>query len=292
MLEQMLGWRRIGLLIKKGRRISPTRSLFALIEKVDGPEAWLLTRIVAEGKRMFVTDCLSARMKVENSQERLEEEMGPLGGRGILVDSASYASLLRLCANAKALSDGKRVHAHIISSGYDHCRLLGNLLVHMYGKCGCVEDALAVFGKIRGPNVFTWNIMIGVYTQNGRLDDARSLFDKMPRRDVISWNAIIGAYAQHGRGMCAITLFRQMNLQCVQPDRVTFINTLDACASIVALEDGTLIHSNIIDRGLESDVVVGTALINMYGKCGNLQVARKIFDKTPGGNAVSWTAMI
>eukprot|EP00249_Psilotum_nudum_P032749 c4870_g1_i1 orf=117-680(+) len=183
------------------------------------------------------------------------------------VNSSVYAALLRSCGTVKALWDGRRVHAHIIRAGYDRDRFVNNLLVQMYGKCGCLEDARWVFDKIRQPNQFSWNIMIRAYAQNGFVEEAKWVFDRMPQRDVVSWTAMISAHARNGYGKEAFRFFGQMQLEGVEPDKVTFLSILDVCASLGDLAQGRTSHASIIHRGFELDDVVGTALVNMYGKC-------------------------
>eukprot|EP00249_Psilotum_nudum_P000281 c11205_g1_i1 orf=2-520(-) len=115
------------------------------------------------GTRMSVRDCTCVRLKEECTQEQLQKASDGQGH----VDMQVYAALLRRCGHAKELSAGKCVHSHIIKSGYDRDRLLGNLLVQMYGNCGRLEDARSVFCRIRQRNVFSWNILLAAYAQNG-----------------------------------------------------------------------------------------------------------------------------
>eukprot|EP00249_Psilotum_nudum_P000435 c1204_g1_i1 orf=74-454(+) len=125
--------------------------------------------------------------------EGLNQALGRLGRHGVQASVATFVSLLRSCCRLKALSVGRRVHAHIIRTGCIRDRFLGNLLIQMYGICGSLEEARAVFEKLREPNVYSWNIMFMAYAQNGSLVDARNVFDKMPRRNVVSWTAMITA---------------------------------------------------------------------------------------------------
>eukprot|EP00249_Psilotum_nudum_P036971 c9151_g1_i1 orf=131-697(+) len=113
--------------------------------------------------RVSAGDCAFVGLKEECGQERLKEAVDRLGEMDSPVDSATYATLLRCCGNARALWDGKRVHGHIIGGGLDGDRFLGNLLVQMYGKCGCLGEARGVFDKMGGRNTFSWNIMIQAY---------------------------------------------------------------------------------------------------------------------------------
>jgi pentatricopeptide repeat protein len=78
----------------------------------------------------------------------------------------------------------------------------------------------------------------------------------------------------------------------MEPDKVTFVSALTACASIGALDEGIAIHNRIIDHGFESDFFIGNAIVNMYGKCAALQKAQLFFDIMPKRNVVTWTSLI
>eukprot|EP00249_Psilotum_nudum_P022149 c28392_g4_i1 orf=1-312(-) len=104
-----------------------------------------------------------------------------------------------------------------------------------------------------------------MYGKCGSLEDARIVFDKMPQRNMVSWNSMIASCVQNGYGNGALELFGQMVLRGMKPNRITFISILDACARLATLEEGKAIHADIVEGGFESDVVVGTALVNMYG---------------------------
>lgn len=191
----------------------------------------------------------------------LAEELDLLQHDSTSVEFLTYLNLLRRCGNAKALSHGMLVHDHICRSRYSNDRILGSVVVEMYGKCGAVEDARSVFNDIRRRNVYTWNIMISAYVQNNCCDDA-------------------------------LVLFRQMIAEEIEPDNFTFSSVLGACSSIALLAEGHLIHASVVNAGLELDVVVGTALLNMYAKCGSLEKACKMFDRIPRHDVVAWNALV
>lgn len=208
------------------------------------------------------------------------------------VDSAVVVSLLKRYGKANVLSACRRVHAHIIKFGIDRTTFIGNCIVEMYGNRGSLEDARAVFEQLPNPDIFSWNMVIHAYCKNGQLDDAHIIFDSMLHRNVVSWNAMISTLAQNARGKEALVLFRKMQLESVKPNRITFVSTLDACADLAALAEGLEIHSIIDMAGIELDVITGTALINMYGKCGTVCEARNVFSRMPHRDAITWTAMI
>eukprot|EP01018_Ginkgo_biloba_P030851 Gb_21555 [translate_table: standard] len=191
----------------------------------------------------------------------LKEALDFMNKPGIFLDTYMYASLLQLCANTKSLVGGMQVHAHIRKNELEQNVFLGTQLVSMYDKCGSVENARLAFDKIYKGNVFLWNAMIRGYAWNGPCEEALTLYSKM----------------------------RQAS---VEPDNITFSIVLKACASLSALEEGKEIHYHIIRSGYDRDVFVGTALVDMYAKCGSIEIARQLFDKMPDRNIVSWSAMI
>eukprot|EP01018_Ginkgo_biloba_P016390 Gb_13227 [translate_table: standard] len=226
---------------------------------------------------------------------RLKDAVGILYGMDqsyIHTDSDVYARLLLGCVSSRTLREGKRVHAHIIKTGFKPGIYVGNCLVDMYAKCGSVVDAGQVFDKMPERDVVSWTTLVTGYAKCGNLNNARNLFDKMPERSLVSWNVMIAGYAQHGHCEEALNFYCQMQWIGMKPDEFTFASALSACAGIVALKHGKKVHGQIIRTGFESSVFVGTALVDMYAKCGDIEISRQMFDKMPMRNVVSWTAMI
>jgi pentatricopeptide repeat protein len=95
-----------------------------------------------------------------------------------------------------------------------------------------------------------------------------------------------------GQGQKALELFQQMQQEGVRPNSVTFVGVLNACASVIALEEGRRVHQQIIQSGLESDVFVGSSLVDMYAKCGSIEDACRVFNKMPSRDVVTWTAIL
>ncbi|KAJ7536559.1 hypothetical protein O6H91_12G073800 [Diphasiastrum complanatum] len=186
--------------------------------------------------------------------EQMKEE-------GVQPDIVTYVVLLKSCASIVALEQGKQLHLDIIKSGFASDVIVGSALVDMYAKCRCLEEA-------------------------------RQVFNNMHERDVVSWSVMISGYAEHGLGKEALDLSEQMKQEGVQPNIVTYVVLLKSCASIAALEQGKQLHLDIIESGLDSDVVVGSTLVDMYAKCGRIEDARQVFNNMHERNVVSWNAMI
>eukprot|EP01018_Ginkgo_biloba_P019248 Gb_37820 [translate_table: standard] len=173
----------------------------------------------------------------------------------------TIVGVLPACTQSSALQQGKQIHGYIIKNGFESEIIVDNALIDMYAKCGSI-------------------------------DTARKVFDKMCIRNVVSWSAILAGYVKNGNGNEALSLFNEMQLQEIKPNSVTITSVLPACAILSALQQGKQIHGYIIRNGLESELVVGNALIDMYAKCGTIGFAHQVFDKMSERDMVSWSAII
>ncbi|CAM6058668.1 unnamed protein product [Sphagnum tenellum] len=160
------------------------------------------------------------------------------------------------------------------------------------------DDAQQLFDKMETKNVISWNTMIGGYAELGNSDqcgsmkDAQQVFDSMANRNVISWTAMIGGFSKDGDGEEAFSVFNQMQQEGIVPNTITFISILKLCASTAALLAGKRVHAIINQAGLQADICVGNALVDMYAKCGSIVDAQKVFDKMHERDVVSWNAII
>lgn len=281
---------------------------------------------------------------------------------GVAPDRVTFLHMLSACASQVALEEGKATHGHIKKVGFESDVVVATALLHMYGKCGSLEDAQKMFDKMPERNSISWNAIIAAHARQGHgekafqlfeqmqqegvisgkvsflsildacdrrsalaggkrihtrilyggfisdavvatalvdmygkcgsVEDARSIFDRLSKRDVVSWNAMIGGYARHGHGKDSLRLFDQMRKEGVVPSKATFISVLDACGAQAAIAKGKWIHKLIVQKGFQTDVILATALVNMYSKCGNLKVARSVFNKMSEHDVVSWNAML
>ncbi|GMP36799.1 hypothetical protein CsSME_00008807 [Camellia sinensis var. sinensis] len=175
---------------------------------------------------------------------------------GTQPNAITPVSILPACAGLEFLNLGKLVHGCAVKLGVDSDISLINTLIALCGKCGIV-------------------------------DTAKSLFDQMPVQSLVSWNAMIASYEQTNADRYAIKLFRRMLIEKVEFDYITMVSVISACANLGALNTGKWIHKLVRNKGLETN-----ALIDMYAKCGNIDLARDAFDKLPHKSVVSWTSII
>eukprot|EP01018_Ginkgo_biloba_P027099 Gb_06370 [translate_table: standard] len=177
---------------------------------------------------------------------------------GLKPDMFTISVTLKACASIAGLEQGKQVHSHIFKVEFEVGVFVESALVDMYVKCGSVGCA-------------------------------RQVFDKMSKLNVVSWTAMIAGYAWNGE---ALKLFYQMQRSGTWPDASIFSTVVTVCANLTSLKFGKQVHSQTIKAGYESNVCLGSALVDMYAKCRSLEDARHLFDTIPTRNLVSWTAII
>ncbi|GAB4833247.1 Putative pentatricopeptide repeat-containing protein At3g08820 [Ancistrocladus abbreviatus] len=141
-------------------------------------------------------------------------------------------------------------------------------------------------------NVFVSTALIDMYAKCGCMNNARSVFDGMAEKDIVAWSAIIQGYASNGLPKEALDLFFKMEKQNIRPDCYAMVGVLSACASLGALDLGNWASSLFDKTEFLVNPVLGTALIDMYSKCGNMLSAWNIFKEMKERDRVVWNAII
>ncbi|XP_056173003.1 pentatricopeptide repeat-containing protein At3g24000, mitochondrial-like [Syzygium oleosum] len=184
----------------------------------------------------------------------------------------TLTSVLSLCCTVMSLNLGKQVHSLSIKRGYQLNLPVRNSVMYLYLKCGLVDEAYKLLNDIESASLVTWNAIIAGHVQIMDL-------------------AMDNLSAYQG-GTRALEIFLRMIRSGLKPDLFTFSSVLTLCSKLVALEQGEQIHAQATKTGFLSDVVVGTALVNMYSKCGSIRRASKAFVEMSTRTLISWTTMI
>lgn len=124
------------------------------------------------------------------------------------------------------------------------------------------------------------------------MEDAQKLFEVLSSENVVASNAMLAAYAQHGCLNDAVKLLAKMQHEGTVVDMICYIHMLEVCGKQAALAEGKQMHAYIRRSGYEGVIVIGNALVSMYGRCQSLDDAQKVFDKMPNRDVVSWNAII
>ncbi|KAJ4724243.1 Pentatricopeptide repeat-containing protein [Melia azedarach] len=207
-------------------------------------------------------------------------------------DEVTMIGLVSACAQLEDLNLGRELHQYIKESELDLTVPLENALMDMYGKCGKLEAAKEIFDSMMDKTVVSFTTMIVGYAKFGFLDLARKIFDGLPEKNVVTWNAMIGGYVQAKHSKEALAMFHKMQASNVKPDHVTMIHCLSACSQLGAFDFGIWIHHFIEKQNLYLNVALGTALVDMYAKCGNMTKALQVFQEMPRKNSLTYTSII
>ncbi|XP_059656361.1 pentatricopeptide repeat-containing protein At2g13600-like [Cornus florida] len=209
-----------------------------------------------------------------------------------LLNSSPLAKLLDTYLRSKSARDTRHVHARIIKSQFFSEIFIQNRLIDVYGKCGCLDDARKVFDRMPQKNAFTWNSVLSALTKSGSLDEAVRLFRLMPEPDQCSRNLMISGFAQHDHFKESLNFFVEMHREDFVLNEYTFASALSACSGLVDIKMGTQIHASISKSPYLLDVYMGSALVDMYAKCGSVACAQEVFDGMNERNMVTWNSLI
>lgn len=162
-----------------------------------------------------------------------------------------------------------------------------------YARSGLMEIAQKLFDAMPERNQYAWSSLISGYLRCGQVEVARMVFDKMvPDRSVVTWTAMISGYVRNSYFKEAIDLFVDMQATGVAPNAVTLVSILPAVAQLGALTQGQWIHAYLEKMGVEVDSILGSALVDMYAKCGSIEQAISVFEKLEHRTLSAWNSII
>ncbi|KAF8401925.1 hypothetical protein HHK36_012876 [Tetracentron sinense] len=180
-----------------------------------------------------------------------------------------------------------------------------NTVIAGSAQNGMYEEALMMVKEMGDadlkPDSFTLSSVLPIFAEyvdvsKGKeihgVDDSLRVFCLLPHRDAISWNSVIAGCVQNGLFDEGLNFFRQMLMAKIKPRHVTFSSIMPACAHLTTLHMGKQLHGYIIRSRFLDNVFIASSLVDMYAKCGNIRIARWIFDKMESPDMVSWTAII
>jgi pentatricopeptide repeat protein len=204
---------------------------------------------------------LLRKSQTRNSTTGLLHDLDLIDRGSLEANRSLYDKLLKQCTHLGKIKEGRAVHSHILRSKFRDDLVIHNTILHMYAKCGA-------------------------------LDDARKLFDRISCRDMVTWTALIAGYSQNDRSEDALLLFPQMLRVGLQPNQFTLSSLLKASGAGPNHRHGQHVHAFSFKYGYVSNVYVGSALVDMYARFDYMDDARLIFDGLASKNEVSWNALI
>ncbi|PSS04659.1 Pentatricopeptide repeat-containing protein [Actinidia chinensis var. chinensis] len=211
--------------------------------------------------------------------------------RDVFVDSFSLSLVFQACGRSMDCLSGETIHTQVLKLGFGSDLFVQTALIEMYANFGWIGVARKMFDEMSHPDVVSYNVLLAEYVRVGEMSLAQELFDKMPERDLVSWNTMIHGYASVG-DFGALRLFHEMQLANVVPDKVTMLGVLLACGEVGALHMGTMVHEYIERSKTEIDIKLGTALVDMYAKCGDIYSSLRVFNLMNEKDVFAWSAVI
>ncbi|XP_065851841.1 pentatricopeptide repeat-containing protein At3g05340 [Euphorbia lathyris] len=177
-------------------------------------------------------------------------------------DQATLTTLLSAFDRPELIYATKMMHCLLFLNGFEHEITVGNALITSYCKCGCPS-----FG--------------------------RQVFDEMLGRNVISWTAIMSGLSENELYRESLRLFSEMRCGgVIEPNLLTYLSSLMACSGLQGLGEGCQIHGVVSKLGIQSDLRVESALMDMYSKCGRIEDAWRIFESADELDEVSMTVIL
>ncbi|KAM7253417.1 hypothetical protein ACFE04_026035 [Oxalis oulophora] len=215
---------------------------------------------------------------------------------GYLPNNYTFSFVLRSCVDniEEFRVIGLVSHSLIVKLGWESYDFVLNGLLHFYAYCGFIDCARKLFdlSVVGCKDVVTWTALINGYLKCGKIEVARELFDEMPVKNDVSWSSMINGYVQCGEFKEALELFSLMQGLGFRPNHAGIVGGLTACAFLGALDLGRWIHMYIDRNRMDLDRVLGTALIDMYAKCGCIETACRVFDKMKDKDVFAFTSLI
>lgn len=181
---------------------------------------------------------------------------------GVEPDDHTFPYVLKVCSDFVEVQKGMEIHGFVLKLGFNFDVFVGNTLLSFYGNCGKLREAMKVF-------------------------------EEMQEKDVVSWNTILGAFSLNGFYLEALESYRKMNSSpWFKPNFVSVITVLPVCVELEDELTARQVHCYTVKVGLDLQVTIGNALVDVYGKCGNVRASKRVFDEMVCRNVVSWNAAI
>ncbi|KAG0484581.1 hypothetical protein HPP92_008660 [Vanilla planifolia] len=181
--------------------------------------------------------------------------------RGVGPDNYTYPFLLRTLNRKLAIEFVDELYAHVLKFGFCSNQHVQDALIHVYSICG-------------------------------DMDTARELFERSSKRNAVLWNSMISGYNRSKKYEESCNFFTEMEKLRVKPTLVTLVLVISACAKSKNLPYGAWIHGKLEHWGVVPSIALQNALIDMYGRCGDLRTACILFESMEDKDVITWTAIV
>ncbi|TKY66588.1 Pentatricopeptide repeat-containing protein [Spatholobus suberectus] len=258
--DKKLGYQVLGCVIKSGldTSVSVANSLVSMFGNCDSiEEALCVFDDMKERDTISWNSIITASVHNGHCEESLKyfSQMRYTRAEG---DYITISALLPVCGSTQNLKWGRGLHGIVVKSGLES-------------------------------NVCVCNSLLSMYSQAGKSEDAEFVFSTMSERDLISWNSMMASHVENVKYPRAIQLLVEMLQTRKAMNYVTFTTALSACYNLEKLK---IVHAFVILFGLHHNLIIGNALVTMYGKLGSMAEAQQVCKIMPDRDEVTWNALI
>ncbi|KAI9192206.1 hypothetical protein LWI28_019543 [Acer negundo] len=168
---------------------------------------------------------------------------------GIQPNSVTLLAIISACTSLSSLNHGLGVHCYILKSGLAFDVFIGNALINMYSKCGCLAASLQIYKE-------------------------------MPAKDLVSCSTLISSYGLHGCGEEALRVFNEIQESRMEPDSIMVLAILSACNHTGLVEEGKSIFNNVMkNKKIQLTTEHYACYVDLLGKAGKIEDACEVMSK-------------
>lgn len=197
---------------------------------------------------------------------------------------AGYAFQVVELFRNMGLVDDIRPNEYILSTALSAC-CRGMLYEGQQCHCLGLKTGLVFYQYVK-------NALVRMYSMCSDLGGAMGVLYSVPGSDIITYNSIISGLLDHGFVNQALDVLNRIVVEFKAWDEVTYINIFALCARLKDTNMGMQVHSHLVKNSEEYGFYVTSSLMDMYGKCGKISYARKVFDSLHTRNVGSWTTIM
>ncbi|KAE9608997.1 putative tetratricopeptide-like helical domain-containing protein [Lupinus albus] len=186
--------------------------------------------------------------------------------KGLKLDEFTLPCALKTCSSLDVLTMGIQIHCYVIKSGFESSCYCVSSLIDMYSNCKLLDEATEIFYQ---------------FFRNSPTAESLAL-----------WNSMISGHIANGGHAEALNLIANMHISGARLDSYTFSLALKTCIYFHNLQLASQVHGLVVTCGYELDYVVGSILIDLYAKQGNITNALRLFERLPDKDVVAWSSLI
>ncbi|XP_027339627.1 pentatricopeptide repeat-containing protein At4g08210 [Abrus precatorius] len=202
----------------------------------------------------------------ENASPRALQFISMMHMKGFKLDEFTFPCALKVCGLLGELTMGRQIHCCVIKSGFECSRYCISALIDMYSNCKLLDEAMEIFDQL---------------FCHSSLAESLAL-----------WNSMLSGYVANEDYARALSLIARMHHSGAHFDSYTFSIALKVCIYFHNLRLASQVHGLVTASGYELDYVVGSILVDLYVKQGNISIALRLFDRLPDKDVVAWSSLI